>query len=283
MKYMVFTILFLNALSVFALTSINDDDMATVIGQSGITIENKSHGSSSIGEIRFEDSDGSQDFHASGNKGSLSLRSVEISDTSLALDIDVSESGVMIWKLKEFAQTDFLVNDLSFNHNASLASFDFSEKSTPEQLQQYYNSIGSFAINDFTVADDADISFKFGSDAAGQASLSFSSHLSIGSYFHFTYTDDGEFTFDPNGDGDTSDNSGKNYISAKFTFNTFKVKDISFHGKEVGAESYLELTLASLSGGVAFENITINNKVLGTMGMENLIVDPVSYFRIQGK
>jgi len=205
-----------------------------------------------------------------------------LSEISFSYDIDVNDLGLIL-KLGQFAQTDMLIGDVAFNNNPSLADIDFETVSTSDQLQQQYNSLGSININDFTLANTADVTFKFGNDVNGNSSFQFSSFLTTGSYFYLTYTDDGVFSFDPDGDGDLSDNNGHNYISTKVTFDEFEVEDISFHGKDVGDQSYLELTLAGLSGGMAFEDITINGAVLGTAGMENVVADPVSYFRIQGK
>lgn len=277
-----FLFLSLNSLAVLALTPIKDESMALVSGQAGITVDIKSLGSSHIGEVRYEDADGSTSFGADGNSGSLSLLNIELTNASFSFDIDVSDSALIL-KLNQFAQTDILIGDIAFNHNASLAPIDFATQSTSAQLQQQYSSLGSVNINDFTIADTANITFKFGSDAEGNSSFLFSSFLSTGSYFYLTYTDDGEFIFDPDGNGDLSDNEGHNYISSKVTFDNFNIEDISFHGKDVGDQSYLELTLAGLSGGIAFEDITINDRVLGTAGMENVVADQVSYFRIQGK
>ena len=282
MNKLIFLLLSLNSLAVLALTPIADESMALVSGQAGITVDVESLGSSHIGEVRYQDSDGSSSLGASGDSASLSLLDIELTNMSFSFDMDVTDSG-LIFKLNQFAQTDILIGDITFNYNASLAPIDFATKSTPDQLQQHYNSIGSVSINDFTIADTANIEFKFGSDVNGNSSFVFSSFLSTGSYFYLTYTDDGEFIYDPDGNGDLSDNEGHNYISSKVTFDNFNVEDISFHGKDVGDQSYLELTLAGLSGGIAFEDITINGVVLGTAGMENVVADPVSYFRIQGK
>ncbi len=283
MNKLFFLLLSLNSLVTLALTPIQDESMALVSGQAGITVDVESLGSSHIGEVRYQDGDGSTSLGANSNSGSLSLLNVELSNTSFSYDLDVSDSASMILKLNQFAQTDMLIGDIAFNNNSSLDDIEFSTISTSDQLQQQYNSIGSININDFTIADAADITFKFGRDVNGNSSFQYSSFLSAGSYFYLTYTDDGEFKFDPNGDGDLSDNEGHNYISTKVTFDEFKVEDISFHGKDVGDQSYLELTLAGLSGGIAFEDITINGAILGTAGMENVVADPVSYFRIQGK
>lgn len=282
MNKLFFLLLSLNSLAALALTPIEDENMALVSGQAGITVDVESLGSSHIGEVRYQDGDGSTSLGAAGNSGSLSLLKLELTDMSFSYDIDVTDSA-LIFKLNQFAQTDVLIGDIAFNNNSSLADIDFSTISTSDQLQQQYNSLGSININDFTLANTADVTFKFGSDVNGNSSFQFSSFLTTGSYFYLTYTDDGEFKFDPNGDGDLSDNNGHNYISTKVTFDDFNVEDISFHGKDVGDQSYLELTLAGLSGGMAFEDITINGAVLGTAGMENVVADPVSYFRIQGK
>lgn len=275
-------LLSINSLAALALTPIEDESMALVSGQAGITVDIESMGNSHIGEVRYQDADGSTSLKAVGNTGSISLLGVDLSNTSFSFDIDVTDAA-LVFKLNQFAQTDVLINDIAFNYNTNIDDIDFETKSTMEQLQQQYNSIGSLGINDFTIANTADVSFKFGGDTAGNPSFIFSSTLSEDSYFYLTYTDDGEFTFDPNGDGDLSDNNGHNYISTKVTFDDFIVKDISFHGKDVNDQTYLEITLASLSGGIAFEEITINGAVLGTAGMENVMTDSVSYLRIQGK
>lgn len=282
MNKLFFLLLSLNSLATLALTPIEDESMAKVSGQAGITVDVESLGSSHIGEVRYQDGDGSTSLGANSKSGSLSLLSVDLSEISFSYDIDVNDLGLIL-KLGRFAQTDMLIGDVAFNNNPSLADIDFETVSTSDQLQQQYNSLGSININDFTLANTADVTFKFGNDVNGNSSFQFSSFLTTGSYFYLTYTDDGVFSFDPDDDGDLSDNNGHNYISTKVTFDEFKVEDISFHGKDVGDQSYLELTLAGLSGGMAFEDITINGAVLGTAGMENVVADPVSYFRIQGK
>ena len=282
MNKLFFLLLSLHSLATLALTPIKDENMAKVSGQAGITVDVESLGSSHIGEVRYQDGDGSTSLGANSKSGSLSLLTLELTDMSFSYDIDVTDSA-LIMKLNQFAQTDMLIGDVAFNNNPSLADIDFETVSTSDQLQQQYNSLGSININDFTLANTADVTFKFGNDVNGNSSFQFSSFLTTGSYFYLTYTDDGVFNFDPDGDGDLSDNNGHNYISTKVTFDEFKVEDISFHGKDVGDQSYLELTLAGLSGGMAFEDITINGAVLGTAGMENVVADPVSYFRIQGK
>jgi hypothetical protein len=281
MNKLFFLLLSLNSLSVLALTPIEDDSLALVSGQSGISVDMEVD-SARIGEVRYEDSDGSTSLSANGNTGSLSLSDVEITNMSFTFDIDVTDSA-LVFQLTRFAPTDFLIGDIIFNNDTSLDSIDFAVQSTSDQLQQQYSSLGSLSINDFTIADTDNVTFKFGNDAEGNASFQYTTSLSTGSYFYLTYMDDGEFIYDPDGDGDLTDNEGHNYISTKVTFDEFEVEDISFHGKEIDDQSYLEMTLAGISGGIAFEDITINDAVLGTVGMENFVADPVSYFRIQGK
>ena len=259
-----------------ALTPLVDDAMSNVSGQSGITIEMESHGATTIGEVRYEDGDGNGDLEQGG---SLSLLDFKSSNTSFSLDFDITSAGEMLIKLNRFAVADFSLGAIQFNYDAAQASIDPTVRSTEAQLQNAYSRIGSIFVNDYTLDPTADITFK----ASTAGDFLFTAGLSSGSFFYLTYVDDGTFIYDTNDDGDTTknDTSGKNYISSRVEFDDFRIEDISFKGVGVGSNSYLDITLGNTTGAIAFKDININGKVIGSTGFENIQVNSASYLHIK--
>ncbi|MBL4881466.1 MAG: hypothetical protein JKX82_09095 [Oleispira sp.] len=264
--------------SCFALLPIQDDDLSVISGQSGITIDIDTNAPITIGEFRYNDTDNGA--LEEGGGGSFSLRDIEIKEGSFSFDIDVSSDGELFMKLNNFATTDMSIGAIQFNYDSSLAAIDTSVISSDAQLRNQYSRLGSLFINDYTLAATADITFKLTSDGG----IALTSVLPTGSFFYLTYTDDGEFIYDTNKDGDTTknDTDGKNYISARVEFDDFKLNDIKLKGVGVGDDSYLEVSLGGTQGAISFSDININGSVIGSAGFENIHVEPVSYLHIKG-
>lgn len=263
----------------FALQSINDDEMASVSGQAGITIDTTVTQPTRIGEIRYENAPETGP-DSTGETGSISLTDIVIEDSSFSLEFDVLPTEAVL-KLTRFAPTDINIGGLHFGYDSSVAPVDPDVKSTRAQLRNAYTNIGSIEIDNYTLAPTADITFKFNSDG----DLLFTAGMPTGSFFHLTYIDDGEFIFDANGDGDATltDTGGRNYISTRVEFNDFRVEDISIKPVEEDGITKLKLSLSNTSGGIEFRDVNINGRVIGNVGYENINVDPVSYIKILGQ
>lgn len=264
----------------FALLPMQDDDLSTVSGQSGITVDITTDSDIKVGEVRYEDKDNGAAEKDGG--GSFSLRDVVIKDSEFSFDIDVSDSGELVMSLNRFGVMDISIDALQFNYDSGLSAVDSlsASASSEAQLQNQYSRLGSLAVNDFTLATGSEITFKFTSDGE----FAFTAGLLTGSFFQFTYIDDGEFTYDTANDGDTTlnDNEGENYISARVEFEDFKLNDVKLKGEGVGEDSYVAMSLGGTQGAVVFRDININGKIIGSAGFENISVDPVSYLHIKG-
>jgi len=268
----------------YALTPLVDDALSDVSGQSGLTVEMNTHGTTTIDEFRYTDENLDPDELIKG--GSLSLRDIKLYSTKFSVDFDVTATEAIL-KLNSFSVTDMSFGAIQFNYDPTLAKINPLVLSSEAQKKSHYGGVGALYVNDFTIHKDAGISFKI--NTAGD--FLFNTLLPAGSFFYLTYTDDdydangdSTFAFDTNGDGETStdDIVGKNYISAKVVFDDFNIKDITFSGKEDGAGAYLEVTLGDTDGAIAFNDININGKVIGSAGLENIKTDPVSYLHIRG-
>jgi hypothetical protein len=265
----------------FALLPLQDSDLSIISGQSGITIDISTSSDVTVGEFRYEDrADGALE---EGGGGAFSLRDIELKDSEFSFDIDVTSAGELVMKLNSFAVTDMTIGALQFNYDSSLAAVDpfSSTASSEDQLQNQYSRVGSLAINDFTLAANADITFKFTNDGG----FAFTAGMPTGSFFYYTYIDDGEFTYDTSNDGDATlnDNTGKNYISTRVEFDDFRLNDIKLKGVGVGDDSYLDISLGGTQGAIAFKDININGAFVGSAGFENIQVDSVSYLHIKGR
>lgn len=260
-----------------AMEAILDEEMSGVTGQAGITVETTTSGKSSFGEIRYDDIHTNADGEKIG--GSLSIRDLVIDDISSTLVMDVSESE-MIFRLTEFATTDINIAAIQFGYDSAISKPEIGVASTEAQLKNQYGSLGSIAINDYTLDKSSNISFKFNTD--GQ--IAFNAELPSGSFFYFTYIDDGEFTFDTNNDGEITknDTTGFNYLHTKVSFTDFKLEDVKLGGGEDERGQHLLVSLSNVSGGIAFEDISINGRIAGTIGLESINVNPVSYMKIRG-
>lgn len=259
---------------VSALVPIDESEMAEVNGQAGITVVTETRSGTSIGEIRYDDTG------SDGLGGVLSVRGIAIEDTSSTLVIDVA-SDELIVSLTDFATTDMQIDAVQFGYDPTLADLSDLVVSTPDQLQNYYGSLGRIFINDYTLDESSDISFKF----SQEGEIKFTAGMLPGSFFYFTYVDDGEFGFDINNDGDATfnDTSGYNYISTRVEFEDFRAEDIVIAPEEeAGGRTSLKLTLASITGGIKFEDININGKIAGSIGYSNIDVSPVSYLKVRG-
>lgn len=276
MKLLNLSILFVLFLSngTLSMESILDSEMSRVTGQAGITIETSTNEKSSIGELRYED------FGEDKLGGSLSIRTLEIDDISSTLVIDVSENE-LIFQLTKFATTDMNIAAVQFGYDSAVSTNNnLLVKSTDAQLKNYYGSLGSIAINDYTLDESSKVSFKFNTD--GQIALN--AFMPSGSYFYFTYVDDGNFEFDTNNDGETTkrDTDGKNYLHTRVSFTNFDLQDIKLEGSDDERGEHLRVSLSSIKGGMAFEDISINGKIAGSIGFDNIFVEPVSYMKVRG-
>jgi hypothetical protein len=264
--------------SCFSLLPIQDADLSVISGQSGITIDIDTSSPITVGEFRYDDTDGGTLEKDGG--GSLSLRDIEIKESSFTFDIDIASDGELLMKLQDFSTTDMSIGAIQFNYDSSLVAIDTSEISSDAQLRNQYSRVGSLFINDYTLAATADITFKLTNDGG----FALTSALPAGTFFYLTYTDDGEFIYDTSNDGDVTknDTDGKNYISSRVEFDDFVLNDIKLKGVGVGDESYLEVSLGGTQGAISFSDININGSVIGSAGFENIQVEPVSYLHIKG-
>lgn len=255
-----------------------DNDLSVVSGQSGITIDITTESDITVGELRYEDkTDGVLEKDGGG---AFSLRDIVIKDSEFSFDIDISAAGELAMKLNRFGVMDIDVGAMQFNYDDSLNAIDPSVLSSEAQLLNQYGRLGALAINDFTLGASSDITFKF----TNEGEFAYSASLPTGSFFYFTYIDDGEFTYDTNGDGDATlnDTAGKNYISARVEFEDLVLSDVKFKGVGVGDDSYVAVTLGGTQGAISFRDININGSILGSAGLENISVNPVSYLHIKG-
>lgn len=262
----------------FAMMPMQDNDLSVVSGQSGITIDITTESDITVGELRYEDkTDGVLEKDGGG---AFSLRDIVIKDSEFSFDIDISAAGELAMKLNSFGVMDIDVGAMQFNYDDSLNAIDPTVLSSEAQLLNQYGRLGALAINDFTLGASSDITFKF----TNEGEFAYSASLPTGSFFYFTYIDDGEFTFDTNDDGDATlnDTAGKNYISTRVEFENLVLSDVKFKGVGVGDDSYVAVTLGGTQGGVSFRDININGNILGSAGFENISVNPVSYLHIKG-
>ena len=262
----------------FAMMPMQDNDLSVVSGQSGITIDITTESDITVGELRYEDkTDGVLEKDGGG---AFSLRDIVIKDSEFSFDIDISAAGELAMKLNSFGVMDIDVGAMQFNYDDSLNAIDPTVLSSEAQLLNQYGRLGALAINDFTLGASSDITFKF----TNEGEFAYSASLPTGSFFYFTYIDDGEFTYDTNGDGDASlnDTAGKNYISTRVEFENLVLSDVKFKGVGVGDDSYVAVTLGGTQGAISFRDININGSILGSAGLENISVNPVSYLHIKG-
>jgi hypothetical protein len=152
--------------------------------------------------------------------------------------------------------------------------------STEGQLKNKYGSLGSLAINDYTLDVNSTVSFKF--NTKGQIVLN--AEMPSGSFFYFTYVDDGDFTFDTENDGETTknDTEGYNYLHTRVSFTNFNLLGVALEASDDEKGEHLLVSLSSVTGGMAFENININGNIAGTIGFENINIDNVSYMKVRG-
>ena len=269
---------FLLSSNCFALLPMQDSDLSVVSGQSGITIDVTTNSDIRVGEVRYDDT--ADGVLEEGGGGSFSLLDVVIKDNQFSFDIDVTEAGELAMKLNSFGIMDISIGALQLNYDSTLAAFDPLLVSTAAQLQNQYGRLGALEINDFTLADTANITLKL-TNAGG---LAFTASLPTGSCFNFIFIDDGEFTYDTLNDGDVTlnDTEGKNYISTRVEFEDFELNDFKLKGEGVGENSYVAISLGSTQGTVSFRDINVNGSVIGSAGFENISVEPVSYLHIKG-
>lgn len=262
----------------FAMMPMQDNDLSVVSGQSGITIDITTESDITVGEFRYEDK--TEGALEKDGGGAFSLRDIVIKDSEFSFDIDISAAGELAMKLNRFGVMDIDVGAMQFNYDDSLSAIDPTVLSSEAQLLNQYGRLGALAINDFTLGASSDITFKF----TNEGEFAYSASMPTGSYFYFTYIDDGEFTFDTNGDGDATlnDTAGKNYISTRVEFEDFVLSDVKLKGVGVGDDSYVAVTLGSTQGAISFRDININGSILGSAGFENISVNPVSYLHIKG-
>lgn len=264
--------------SAFSLSPLQDTDLSGVSGQSGITVDLSTTSDITMNEVRYEDmANGALEKDGGG---SFSLRDVRVKDAAFSFDIDITATGELIMQLNKFAVMDVDIGALQFNYDSSLAAVDPLIVSSEAQLRNQYSRLGALAINDFTLAQNSDITFKFTSDNA----LAFNASMPTGSFFYFTYVDDGDFTYDTNSDGDTTlnDTAGENYISTRVEFDSVVLSDVKIKGVGVGDDSYVAISLGNTQGAVSFRDININGNIIGSAGFENISVNPVSYLHIKG-
>lgn len=269
---------FLLSSNCFALLPMQDSDLSVVSGQSGITIDVTTNSDIRVGEVRYDDT--ADGVLEEGGGGSFSLLDVVIKDNQFSFDIDVTEAGELAMKLNSFGIMDISIGALQLNYDSTLAAFDPLLVSTAAQLQNQYGRLGALEINDFTLADTANITLKL----TNEGGLAFTASLPTGSFFNFTFIDDGEFTYDALNDGDVTlnDTEGKNYISTRVEFEDFELNDFKLKGEGVGENSYVAISLGSTQGTVSFRDINVNGSVIGSAGFENISVEPVSYLHIKG-
>lgn len=271
---------FLLSTNCFALLPMQDSDLSVVSGQSGITIDINTSSDVTVGEVRYEDS--ANGTLEKGGGGAFSLRDLVIKDSAFSFDIDVTGTGELVMTLNSFDVMDVSLGALQFNYDSSLAAVDplSSTASSEAQLQNQYSRVGSLAINDFTLASNADITFKF----TNEGEFAFTAGMPTGSFFYFTYIDDGEFDYDTGNDGDAvkNDTAGKNYISTRVEFDDFRLNDIKLKGEGIGSDSHLNISLGGTQGAISFRDININGAIIGSAGFENIHVDSVSYLHIKG-
>ena len=161
----------------FAMLPMQDNDLSVVSGQSGITIDITTSSDVTVGEVRYEDATNG-DLEKDGG-GSFSLRDIAIKETAFSFDIDVSAAGELVMKLNNFAVTDMDIGALQFNYDSTLLAVDPTVESTEAQLRNQYSRLGSLAVNDFTLASNADITFRF----TNQGELAFTAGMPTGSFF----------------------------------------------------------------------------------------------------
>ena len=262
----------------FAMMPMQDNDLSVVSGQSGITIDITTESDITVGEFRYEDK--AEGALEKDGGGAFSLRDIVIKDSEFSFDIDISAAGELAMKLNRFGVMDIDVGAMQFNYNDSLNAIDPIVLSSEAQLLNQYGRLGALAVNDFTLAASSNITFKF----TNEGEFAYSASMPTGSFFYFTYIDDGEFTFDTNDDGDATlnDTVGKNYISTRVEFENLVLSDVKFKGVGVGDDSYVAVTLGSTQGAISFRDININGSILGSAGFENISVNPVSYLHIKG-
>ena len=262
----------------FAMMPMQDNDLSVVSGQSGITIDITTESDITVGEFRYEDK--AEGALEKDGGGAFSLRDIVIKDSEFSFDIDISAAGELAMKLNRFGVMDIDVGAMQFNYNDSLNAIDPIVLSSEAQLLNQYGRLGALAVNDFTLAASSNITFKF----TNEGEFAYSASMPTGSFFYFTYIDDGEFTFDTNDDGDATlnDTAGKNYISTRVEFENLVLSDVKFKGVGVGDDSYVAVTLGSTQGAISFRDININGSILGSAGFENISVNPVSYLHIKG-
>lgn len=255
-----------------------DNDLSVVSGQSGITIDITTESDITVGEFRYEDK--AEGALEKDGGGAFSLRDIVIKDSEFSFDIDISAAGELAMKLNRFGVMDIDVGAMQFNYNDSLNAIDPIVLSSEAQLLNQYGRLGALAVNDFTLAASSNITFKF----TNEGEFAYSASMPTGSFFYFTYIDDGEFTFDTNDDGDATlnDTAGKNYISTRVEFENLVLSDVKFKGVGVGDDSYVAVTLGSTQGAISFRDININGSILGSAGFENISINPVSYLHIKG-
>lgn len=255
----------------FSMLPMEDNDLSVVSGQSGITIDITTASDITAGEVRYEDKTNGALEKDGG--GSFSLRDLRIKDAAFSFDIDVSAAGELVMKLNSFGVMDVAVGAMQFNYDSTLADIDPAVVSSEAQLLNQYGRLGSLSIDDFTLDSNSDVTFRF----TNEGELAFSADMPTGSYFHFTYIDDGEFTYD-----DNTGKEGKNFLSTRVEFDNFKLNDVKLKGVGVGDESYVAVSLAGTEGTVSFRDININGNIIGSAGLENISVNPVSYLHIKG-
>lgn len=262
----------------FALLPMQDNDLSIVSGQSGLTIDLSTNSDITVGEIRYEDK--TNGILERDGGGAFSLRDIVIKDSEFSFDVDVSAAGDLAVKLNSFGVMDVTVGAVQFNYDESLTAINPAVLSTEAQLKNQYSRLGSLAINDFTLDANSDITFKF----TNKGELAFTAGMPTGSFFYFTYIDDGNFTYDTGNDGDATrnDTAGKNYISTRVEFDNFRLNDVKLKPIGVGEDSYVDISLGGTQGAISFSDININGKVIGSAGFENISIDPVSYLHIKG-
>lgn len=261
-----------------AMKPMQDNDLSVVSGQSGITIDLSTSSDITVGEVRYEDTvNGALEKNGGG---AFSLRDIVMKDTRYSFDIDISAAGELAMKLNSFGVMDIEVGAMQFNYDSGLTAVDPASVSTEAQLQNQYSRLGALAINDFTLGASSDITVSFTTEGA----IALNASMPTGSFFYFTYVDDGQFTYDSNNDGDTTlnDTAGNNYLSTRVEFEDFVLSDVKLKGVGVGDDSYVAVSLGSTQGAVSFRDININGKIIGSAGLENISVNPVSYLHIKG-
>jgi len=92
----------------YALTPLVDDALSDVSGQSGLTVEMNTHGTTTIDEFRYTDENLDPDELIKG--GSLSLRDIKLYSTKFSVDFDVTATEAIL-KLNSFSVTDMSFGD----------------------------------------------------------------------------------------------------------------------------------------------------------------------------